>query len=217
MTRKILALMAVFAIFLLALPGVALAHHDNDNDKVTICHRTASDTNPYEFIEISANALDTHLNNGQGHPAKEWKSDGVFRSVPHAEGDLKMDYVASKESDCEDNTPTPTPVVPTPTPAEPTPTPVEPTPTPVEPTPTPAEPTPTPCSEETFATDCPTPTPTTPPDAGGGGDSVTPPPTSTIEDLTASASTNIGLVILGLFAIVGGLLVAFSPSPKRHR
>ncbi len=70
--------------------------------KTTICHRTASDTNPYVFIEVDDESLPAHLNNLPGHPAKHWKSDGTWRGDDHKAGDAKNDYVATSAEDCQD-------------------------------------------------------------------------------------------------------------------
>ncbi|SMB89325.1 hypothetical protein [Deinococcus hopiensis] len=43
----------------------------NENDKVTLCHRTASESNPYVSVTISRNALDTHSGHGDIIPAPE--------------------------------------------------------------------------------------------------------------------------------------------------
>lgn len=144
--RKFLGLIIIATS--LVFTGNVIAKNNSEH-KTSICHRTASDTNPYVFIEVDNNSLGAHFNNLPGHPAKYWKSDGVWRGVSHNKGDAKNDYLASNASDCDELTSTPTPTVePTATPTEnPTPTPTEtPTQTP-EPTPTPSnspEPTATP-------------------------------------------------------------------------
>jgi hypothetical protein len=111
------------------IPAVAHATQPDPEHKVGLCHRTASDTNPYVYIEVDEASLPAHLNDLPGHPAKVWKTDGTFRGVVHVAGDLKSDYLAETSADCVDNTsPTPTP---TPTPTDsPTPTPTETTPPP---------------------------------------------------------------------------------------
>jgi len=152
--RKTIAAMVALLLAMLGLSVLASsaqATPPGNETKTGLCHRTASDTNPYVFIEVDDESLQSHLTDSKGHFPKEWKTDGTFRGTPHVAGDLKYDYVAEVASDCEDFTPEPTP---TPTPTEPTPTP---TPTVTEPTPTPT-PTPTetepPCEEDQPCWDC---------------------------------------------------------------
>jgi hypothetical protein len=92
--------------------GVASATPPGNETKTGLCHRTASDSNPYVFIEVDDESLPAHLNDLPGHPPKAWKTDGIFRSVAHKAGDLKQDYKAEDASECVDNTPEqPKPVV----------------------------------------------------------------------------------------------------------
>lgn len=127
--KKIIAVLAVGASLLFA--GTAQATKPDPEHKVLICHRTAApdDVNPYNLIEIDEAALDTHLNNGQGHPAK-FNDDGSPRN------DFLAPEGADDDDDCVKPNPTPTPTpTPTPEPTE-TPTPTD-TPEPtVTPTPT---------------------------------------------------------------------------------
>jgi LPXTG-motif cell wall-anchored protein len=151
----LLAVLTVYAVAVLA--GAASATQPDPEHKVGICHRTASDTNPYVFISVDEAAIPAHLGNTHpGHKPTYWKSDGTWRGVAHETGDPKDDYLAETASECDDvdvePTPTPTPTVTTPTPT-PTPTVTEPTPTPT-PTDT-GSPTPTP----TVTTDEPNPDP----------------------------------------------------------
>ena len=74
--------------------------------KTGICHRTASDSNPYVFEEVDDESLDAHYHNLAGHPAKYWKSDGTWRGVEHSEGDAKNDYQAASSADCNDSSQT---------------------------------------------------------------------------------------------------------------
>jgi cell division protein FtsN len=183
--KRLLASIAAAGLLSVALIGPALA-----NDKVQLCHRTASDSNPYVLIEIDQSALDAHLNNLPGHPAKSWKSDGTWLGVAHVEGDLKNDYLFVKEeAECEpgeepSEEPSATPeVTPTPTPeVTPAPTP-EVTPVPeVTPTPTPIV-TPVPVAPETA------------------------PPTDVATDAVPASSTNGWLLVIGLLAGLSGAIV----------
>jgi hypothetical protein len=115
MFRKILAATAALTLALggvLALAVPANATPPGNETKTGLCHRTASDTNPYVFIEVDDESLQAHLSDGKGHFPKQWKTDGVFRSVSHVAGDLKYDYEAEVASDCDDTTPVqPDPIV----------------------------------------------------------------------------------------------------------
>ena len=79
-----LALTAVVS----ATVGSALATAPPDH-KVGICHRTASGTNPYVFIEVDVASLDAHLNNLPGHPPKT-----------NEDGSPRNDFLASSPEDC---------------------------------------------------------------------------------------------------------------------
>jgi len=97
--RRLSVLFAALA--LVALPALAFATQPDPDHKVGICHRTASDTNPYVFITVDEAAVDTHLGNGQGHPAKT-----------NEDGSPRNDFLADDESDCDLTVEaTPTPVV----------------------------------------------------------------------------------------------------------
>lgn len=125
-----------------------------DDHKVALCHRTASDSNPYVLITVDLDALPAHLNDLPGHPAKAWKSDGTWRGVAHVAGDLREDYPAWSDLDCQDTDPTTEPTSPPTT--EPTSPPTsEPTTAPTETPPTSEPTTETPAPSET-----PTPKPT---------------------------------------------------------
>lgn len=95
------ALMMMSGFVVMSMPETASATPGSPH-KTSICHRTASDTNPYVFITVDDASLDAHYNNLPGHPAKAWKSDGVFRGVAHKAGDLKYDYPATTAADCAD-------------------------------------------------------------------------------------------------------------------
>jgi hypothetical protein len=124
-----LAALTLSAMLAMGLQSVAQATKPDDDGehKQGLCHRTASDTNPYVFIEVDVASLPAHLNDLPGHPAKQWKTDGTFRGAAHVAGDLKSDYVADDALQCVDTvTPTETP---SPTPTETTPPPTTPPPT----------------------------------------------------------------------------------------
>lgn len=69
--RRILAGLVLSAVFALAATTQALATQPDPEHKVTICHRTASDSNPYVEITIDEAALDAHLKNGALYPVPE--------------------------------------------------------------------------------------------------------------------------------------------------
>ena len=208
--KRVLVSIAAAGLLSVALIGPALAHNA---DKVSLCHRTASDSNPYVFITVANPSIAAaHLSNDPGHPARFWKSDGTFRGVAHVTGDPKNDFLAESKSDCGDEETPPPCEFDDSLPAdsedcvEPTPTP---TPTPdVTPTPTP-EVTPTPTPEVT-----PTPTPivTTPPVTSPPRNPQTAPPTDIAADTVPVSSTNGWLLVVGL---LGGLSVAIVLQRKR--
>jgi len=82
--------------------STVMATQPDPEHKVWICHRTAApdDVNPYNLIEIDEAALDTHLNNGQGHPAKT-NDDGSPRN------DFLAPEGATEDSDCVQGTSSP--------------------------------------------------------------------------------------------------------------
>ena len=132
MKRALAILMLAFASLTLAAPA-AVADGDQ-HVPVSICHRTASDTNPYVFITVDDDSLSPgHLDNADpGHKPKFWKSDGTWRGVDHVAGDPKDDYLAESAADCEDTAPPTDPPPTEPPPTEPPPTEEPPAP-PVEP------------------------------------------------------------------------------------
>lgn len=155
--KRIATAIAVIAIMLSATSVNATQPHPGH--KVGICHRTASDTNPYVYIEVDEAAVPAHLGNLPGHPAKT-----------NPDGSPRDDYLAPNgESDCTEVTPSATPSVsPSPTPSatpSPTSTPqptVSPSPR-VTPTPT-SSPTPSPSPSATpSSSPTPSSTPTTTP------------------------------------------------------
>jgi len=81
-----LTVMAVFLLFV----GNASATQPDPEHKVQLCHRTASDTNPYVLIEVDVASLPAHLNNLPGHPAKT-----------NADGSPRNDYLYTEATPCE--------------------------------------------------------------------------------------------------------------------
>jgi hypothetical protein len=89
----------------LLIPATATATQPDPEHKIGICHRTASDDNPYVYEEVDdAAAANSHIGNvAEGHDAKPWKADGTFRGIAHQAGDPKDDYLApAGKSDCDD-------------------------------------------------------------------------------------------------------------------
>jgi hypothetical protein len=169
--KKIISTITVGA---LAASGLALmvssASQATPSDKVTICHATASTTNPYTAPEVNTSSVDEEKNqylNGHGDhtgpvfdPAGGKDQPAWGDIIPPFESPIGTKFPgynwteagqAIYNNGCQ-------PVIPTPTP---TPTETTPTPTPTEttPTPTPTETTPTPTPTETV-TVTPPPVPT---------------------------------------------------------
>ena len=189
MIRRFTFVAALAMLALLVAATTASATKPHPEHKVGICHRTASDTNPYVFIKVDEASLSPgHLDNADpGHKPRFWKSDGTWRGVAHLTGDAKDDYLApGGAADCTDVVATPTPT-PTETPAE----------TPVE---TPAE-TPNQTPRETPAE-----TPFAPPQGGG-----TPPDTA----MTAPLGGGLPFAALGIVALIA--LAALNVIAARRR
>ncbi|WP_165570485.1 hypothetical protein [Aeromicrobium sp. IC_218] len=182
----LVALVAGTVVLAVAEPASA-----GQEDKIGVCHRTASDSNPYVLLVVPAQQASGHITgtDKQHNQQVTWSTSGSWRGVPHAAGDPKLDYFASAEEleagRCQDTAgPTPTPrdpetepIAPTTDPTEPEPStdPTEPPTTepatePTEPTPGPDDPT----ASGTSAPPAPGPDPsssaTTPGDGTGGGD-----------------------------------------------
>jgi outer membrane biosynthesis protein TonB len=192
MRTRISIVLAAFALAL-ALPMATFATQPHPEHKVGICHRTASDTNPYVYIEVDEAAVDTHLHNGQGHPPKT-----------NPDGSPRNDYLAPNgASDCEVPSSTATPT-PTGTPSA-TATPPEPTPTPTPTTVPSEEPSPTPTSTPTPSEPVPSTTPPTEPPATPNR---TLPPTDTVRDsdpVVLTWSQGIMFTLAFLVTLVGVL------------
>lgn len=149
------ALIALFAVSAVSI----FAHDDDDKDhKVTICHRTNSDSNPYREITVSKKSI-TKTKGHDSHNGPIWnptlkaqhiKWGDIIPPFDDYEGqNWTEEGRAIYDNDCKvpESNPTPTPTD-TPTPTEtpqPTPTPTD-TPSPTDrpaPSETPtAEPTP---------------------------------------------------------------------------
>ena len=84
MKRLALALALTFAAAGLAAPVAATPGNPH---KTTVCHRTASDSNPYVLITVDVASLPAHLNNLPGHPEKHGRND----FLPFANGRCYQD------------------------------------------------------------------------------------------------------------------------------
>lgn len=106
-TALALALAGLLALLsggvLLAVGGTASADPGKaplpEQVKVAVCHRTASEGNPYVFIEVPEDEANGHITGtSQQHNLKiTWKTDGTWRGVPHKAGDVKLDYYAHED------------------------------------------------------------------------------------------------------------------------
>ncbi len=114
MKRAFLAIVAVLAIALAGSASVSATQHDPDH-KVGICHRTASDTNPYVYIEVDEVAVSAHIGES-AHPSKDGRNDYL---APNGEVDCNVKEVTPSSSP---SSPSPEPsgspsVTPEPTPS----------------------------------------------------------------------------------------------------
>ena len=73
MLRRLLVLSLTGALAFSAIAGAGAA----PADKVTICHHTSSESNPFVVITISGNAEQKHLDNHGGTGPDEPFVDGV--------------------------------------------------------------------------------------------------------------------------------------------
>jgi len=172
-------------------------------------NRTASDSNPYVYIEVDVASLDAHLNNLPGHPAK-FNEDGSPRN----------DYLASSPADCGPaSTPSPTPSPTSAPSASPSET-SDPMPSPTSTsTPSPStRPSPTAATAPSVSLVSPDPTPTT------AAPIPMPSVPATDTDSSATVRQNEGVAYLLVFAglVVGSavLLRDFRrppPKPQRRR
>ena len=91
MRKIVLTFVCGLVVCVLALAwapaGSAVAGDKGGNDKVTICHRTGSSTNPYVIITISTNALPAHVGDESTpahHPAKDGRTDHILDDKHHS-------------------------------------------------------------------------------------------------------------------------------------
>lgn len=151
MIRRAAALLVAVGIAVLMGGGMSWATQPDPEHKVGLCHRTASDTNPYVYVEVDEVSLSPgHLDNADpGHKPTTWKSAGTWRGDEHAAGDPKDDYLATSADDCDDlvTEPSPTPTDPEPS-SSPTPTTSDPEPEPSESGGSTSDPKPTPKADE---------------------------------------------------------------------
>ncbi len=108
--KKIVSLFALMAMIFGSLAFIAPVANATEKEKVGICHRTGSDSNPYVYIEVPEDEANGHITgDSKQHNSKvTWKSDGVWNGVAHKDGDLKFDYYANEEdaaTKCGERTP----------------------------------------------------------------------------------------------------------------
>jgi hypothetical protein len=73
------------------------ASADPPGGKVDVCHRTASESNPFVLINVPQDEANGHITgtNSQHNKKVYWKSDGTWDGISHSAGDLKLDYYAA--------------------------------------------------------------------------------------------------------------------------
>lgn len=106
MKNAIASIVAVIMIVGTAIFGFTMMTASASQNKVGVCHRTASDTNPYTYIEVPEHEANGHITgtDKQHNEKAVWKSDGVWRGVVYAAGDIKLDYLATNRLSCENTT-----------------------------------------------------------------------------------------------------------------
>jgi len=207
-STRIGLIFALLALIAIAFAPPVSATKPNPDHKVTICHRTNSDTNPYVQITVdiaSSGFLKAGHNN---HTGPLWDPTLKDQHVkwgdiipPYTYGDFTFDGLNWTDAGREvyDNgctfTPTPTPTV-SPSGS-------------VEPTPTPTA-TATPSGE-------PSNTPTNTPTVPGRGSS-TPPPTDTAGQTVSATQPPAALVLIfALIAIASGVLIGSALTARAER
>ena len=100
--NRLLTILFTFTITMLGIASPAGAQV-----KVGVCHRNASETNPYVYIEVPEDQANGHITgtSKQHNHSVTWPEDGTWRGVPHLAGDERLDYFASDKSECEDTEP----------------------------------------------------------------------------------------------------------------
>lgn len=108
--RYLVALVVVLVAAMLGVGVVATASAD-PKEKVGVCHRTASESNPYVYIEVPKDEANGHITgtDKQHNHKVYWESDGTWRGSAHKTGDERVDYYASSSADCQDTGATPPP------------------------------------------------------------------------------------------------------------
>lgn len=108
-TRRAVAATVVLALglgtALLGIVGTAGSANAAPKEKVGVCHRTGSDTNPYVYTRVPADEANGHITGtAKNHKSpRVWKSDGTWRGTSHVAGDEKRDYLApGGAADCTD-------------------------------------------------------------------------------------------------------------------
>ncbi|MBT2250095.1 hypothetical protein JHV56_15455 [Arthrobacter sp. BHU FT2] len=75
--KRILATLGVTGLALLGATAPAVAGDDSDDDhKITICHATGSESNPYVQITVAYEALKAHRDHGGDIIPNSWKWEG---------------------------------------------------------------------------------------------------------------------------------------------
>lgn len=111
MTKKNVALALAFLLFVVGFGVLFVGAANADKPvKVDVCHRTASETNPYVLINVPEDKANGHITGTSKQHNKNvtWPVDTTWNGVFHAAGSLRLDYLASAadvESKCANSTP----------------------------------------------------------------------------------------------------------------
>lgn len=110
--------MAAGVIGLIASPATA-GNHENRPDpgngnasdapgqnRVGVCHRTASASNRYIYIEVPEDEANGHItgDHRQHNQQIVWPADTIWRGTFHAAGTPVLDYFATSSDQCENTT-----------------------------------------------------------------------------------------------------------------
>lgn len=102
--RVLLPAATASLLFTALMPGAVLAHQKNGPNDIHVCHRTSSETNPYNLLHLPPSAVDGKNNGNDDHRghADQPNKDGRIDYIEgyNAPADVFENF--TKDSDCDD-------------------------------------------------------------------------------------------------------------------